>query len=80
MNTNTQHLIQVITTSLVTVAGSYLTITSHIDAAVADKVHEAIAPVEWRVTQARTHTDSLHRVQALEIDVLRRSQNQKRNR
>jgi|GEM_PF-5436746 len=64
---NGQDTVKLIATSIITVMGSYLSITAHIDTAIAEKVHEAIQPIQWSINEARIHSDSLHAQQAREI-------------
>ncbi len=71
MSTDLKQIVQLLATSAVTVMGSYLSITAHIDNAVANKVHEAVLPIDRRISSAWWYADSLHRVQAMEIEQLR---------
>ncbi|HMW96873.1 MAG TPA: hypothetical protein PL010_12220 [Flavobacteriales bacterium] len=61
---------KLIATSIITVMGSYLSITAHIDTAIAEKVHEALQPIQWSINEARAHGDSLHARQAQEIKAI----------
>lgn len=64
---NENDMMKLLITAAVTVAGSYMSITAHIDKSVSDHVDEAIRPVLMRVDAVQYYADSLHRSQALDI-------------
>ena len=77
--TNANDMMKLFITAAVTVAGSYMSITSHIDKSVSDHVDEAIRPVLMRVDAVKYYADSLHRLQAVDISALTdRQPNRKR--
>lgn len=68
--TSTTDLLKMLSMAAVTVMGSYLSITAHIDSAVTDKVHEAMLVQGLRLERCYQYADSLHHAQAQEIRAL----------
>jgi len=60
-------MMKLLVTALVTVAGSYMSITSHIDRSVSDKVDQAMHPLLLRIEAVKYHADSLHQVHMNEV-------------
>ena len=69
-NTNSNDMLKLLITAAVTVAGSYMSISAHIDKSISAKVDEAVRPIIFRVDAVKYYADSLHRAHRIEIEEL----------